>query len=275
MRRTAVLPLAILLIACGFTVNRTQACLDRHREIRFVDRRPVFLPRGEVLKWMSMGYRGLMGDWLWIRTVLYYGRRVVDHDNRYLVYAESRGDTTGLSLHRALHHRGEEAEEPGPLTPEQIRDRLRSRMMRAESRGLVEYVYPMLDRVTTVDPRFVFPYLFGGLYVLMDTGDGEAAYRLLEKGRRQNPERWEFPFYLGWLEWMFRGDLEKTSSCLMEALEKPDCPGFVGELLTGLSRNLGQEETTLLYLNGLLESTENPEIRGRIETVLEALSPDD
>lgn len=270
MKKHMVIILVCLLIAAGMTVNRTQASMDRHREIHFVDRRPVFLPKGEVLKWLSMGYRGLMGDWLWIRTVLYYGRRVVDHDNRYLVYAESKGDTTGLSRHYALHHKAVEVES-SPVTPEEIRDHLREQLTHAESSGLVDYVYPMLDRVTTVDPHFIFPYIFGGLYVLLDTGELEEAHQLLQKGRRLNPERWEFPFYLGWLEWMYIGDMEKTSSLLMEAVGKIGCPEYVGELLAGLTKNLGQEDMTLLYLEGLLESTDNPEIKARIEEILSEL----
>ena len=256
----------VFLVGClGFTVHWTQRAMDRHRVIRFVDKRPVFLPRGEVLKWLSMGYRGLVGDWLWIRSVLYYGRRVVDEDNPYYVYAEEKGD-----LEEELKGR-----EQAPSAPESvldIRERLKHILYQHDSRGLVDYIYPMLDRVTTVDPHFILPYLFGGVYVLMDTGEIDAAQRLLEKGYRANPSRWEFPFYLGWVEWMYGGNLQRTAGYLSEAVGKEGCPFYVGQLFVGLSRDLGHTEVTRLYLEGLIESTDNPEIRERIEELLQQMT---
>ena len=256
----------VFLVGClGFVVHQTQREMDSRRVIRFVDERPVFLPRGEVLKWMSMGYRGLVGDWLWIKSVLYYGRRVMDEDNPYYVYVEKKGD-----LEEEL-----KAREPTPFVPDSvlgISESLRHLLYRCDSRGLVDYIYPMLDRVTTVDPHFILPYLFGGVYVLMDTGEIDGAQKLLEKGYKVNPARWEFPFYLGWIEWMYRGNLRQTAQYLSEAVGKEGCPFYVGQLFVGLSRNLGRTEVTKLYLEGLIESADNPEIRERIGELLQQMT---
>jgi tetratricopeptide (TPR) repeat protein len=253
-----------LIICLGFVVHSTQRAMDRHKVIRFVKRQPVFLPRGEVLKWMSMGYRGLLGDWLWIRTVLYYGRRVLDHDNPYYVHMMEKGSPE------------EELEARKPISTGidsllDLTQELSHLLYRFESRGLVDYIYPMLDRVTTVDPHFIFPYIFGGVYIMLDTGEIDAAQKLLEKGYEVNPDRWEFPFYLGWIHWMYRGDTEMTTRYLSQAVALKECPRYVGNLFMGLSRNLGQTKLTKLYLEGLLESTDNPEIRERIEELLEKM----
>jgi len=253
-----VLALALL----GFVVFQTQSALDRSRTIRFVDTRPVFLPKGEVLKWLSMGYRGLMSDWLWIRTVLYYGRRVMEDENPYFEYAVRTGSLEAeLNKVRAISAPQD--------TMLQLNKELAHLLYRGEHRGLVVYIYPMLERITTIDPHFIFPYIFGGIYVLMDTGEVDAAQRLLEKGLRANPERWEFSFYLGWIEWMYKGNLERTNQYLMEAVGKEDCPEYVGSLFTGLSRRLGHEDMTKLYLESMLESTDNPDVRKRIQELIE------
>lgn len=256
--------IVVVLIFMAFIVVFSQKAIDKNHEIHFVDNRPLFLPKGEVLKWMSMGYRGLMADWLWIRTVLYYGRRMKDDENPYYVYAEKTGQ-----LDKEL--------ESVPVRPSEIdtttiiHGELRHLLIRGTNRGLVDYVYPMLDRVTTVDPHFIFPYIFGGVYVMMDTGEIEAGLRLLEKGRKANPEHWEFPFYLGWLEWMYRGDMAKTYQLLLEAVEKEGCPPFVGNLLTGVAKDIGRTGFTRLYLEGLARSTENPDVKERIESALKQL----
>ncbi len=256
---------SVLLLLC-FIVNWTQRTMDRYRSIKFVDKRVIFLPKGEVLKYLSMGYRGLMGDWLWIRSVLYYGRRVVDEDNPYYQYALKKGEREEplVSVSSQVSAAAD--------TLLQIREELKHILYKAESRGLVDYIYPMLDRVTSVDPHFVFPYIFGGLYVLMDTGEVDQAQKLLEKGYRANPDRWEFPFYLGWIHWMYREDLEKTVKYLLEAVKKKECPSYVGNLLAGLSMKLGYKESTLLYLKTMINSTDNPEIRKQLEEVLEKIS---
>jgi len=245
-------------------VNKTRSALDRYREIRFVDNRPVFLPKGKTLKWMSMGYRGLVSDWLWIQTVIYYGRRVMDEDNPYFKYSEEHGN---------LDKEMEAVEKAYPLEEPllNINEELRHVLYQGKSRGLVNYIYPMLDRVTTLDPHFIFPYIFGGVYLLMDTGDIGAAQRLLDKGYKANPDRWEFPFYLGWIEWMYKGNLQSTNQYLLEAVSREGCPDYVGRLLTGISMNLGRTELTRAYLEGLIGSTDNPEIHERIGILLEQM----
>ena len=281
--------LFLTISSLGFVIYRSQVVMDRHRSIYFVDRSPVFLPRGEVLKWLSMGYRGLVADWLWIRCVLYYGRRVVEEDNPYFQYALRTGNFSreGQTLSKAEEESyvgmkprhledmsdemsGKPTYDSAPLdSVSGIRKDLEHLLYRKKMRGLVEHIYPMLDRVTTIDPHFVFPYIFGGVYVLLDTGDDDAALKLLEKGRDANEDRWEFHFYLGWVNWMYKGDMEKTRNDLLKAVGKKDCPDYVGDLLEGISKEMGKNELTRLYLEGLLESTDNPDIQERVKELIE------
>lgn len=265
MTRRHVRPaLTALLIALALSVNGLQRALDAHRRLRFVDRTHAFLPNGKLLRWMSMGYSGLVGDCLWMQSVLYYGRRAMDEDNRYFVYAEKM-NTVKSELGTARR------DTPGFLRDPRVSRKLPPNLMRFESRGLVEDIYPLLDRVTTVDPQFLFPYIFGGLYVLMDTGDLEDAEALLKKGLRQNPDSWQIPFYLGWISWAYRGDPVLSREYMMQAVGKPGCATYVYDLLGGITREANQEAVTRSYLRGILESTDNPEIRSRIESVLKNL----
>lgn len=303
----------LALCALALTVRLSQKHLDQMRQIRFVDRSPVFLPKGDVLKAFSMGYRGLMADWLWIRTVLYYGRRVIDEDNPYFLYEVYGGDTkqmARMSAHHAESHAGGETyndhhvdaahsefdreylaraeaykdtlpvftDEPPPQPPDSVfllDEGLKNLLYRFESRGLVEGVYPLLDRVTTVDPHFLKPYIFGGVYVMLETGRIEQSKALLEKGMQSNPESWEMPFYLGWISWMYLGDLDKTHEYLRMAVGKKGCPNYVFNLLRGLSQKLDQTQMTALYLESLYNSTTDPDSRKKIAELLDALRESD
>jgi hypothetical protein len=132
-------------------------------------------------------------------------------------------------------------------------------------------VYPLLDRVTTLDPHFIDPYIFGGVYVLMSTGELDAAENLLLKGHRENPGSWKIAFYLGWYYWMYRGDTAKSRAYMERAAGIPGCPDYVFSLLTAVTRQAGTRDLTIQYLKGILESTDNPEVRKKIQRTLDAL----
>jgi hypothetical protein len=268
IRRRFITASIALLVFLALGVNSLRRALDAHRSLRFVDRTPVFLPNGKLLRSMSMGYTGMVGDWLWIRSVLYYGRHTIEDENPYYLLAERRNsleaEMSGVRRHA-----------PPFMRNPRISKMLPPNLSKFESRGLVDDIYPLLDRVTTVDPHFIFPYIFGGLYVLMDTGDLDDAEALLKKGLRQNHDSWQIPFYLGWISWAYRGDPALSREYMIQAVGKPGCAIYVYNLLGGVTRETNQEAVTRSYLRGILESTDNPEIRGRIESVLKNLESAD
>lgn len=257
--------IVIALVICAWIVHRSQTELDRTRFITFRDENPVMLPKGEVLKWLSMGYRGLVSDWMWIRCVLYYGRRVREEDNPYYRLALAKGEEKPVPVKQF------QGETPGMDSLDTMGKQLRHLLFQGEDAELVRAIYPLLDRITTLDPHFIFPYLFGGIYVLMDTGEIEESKKLLEKGYRNNPDRWEFPLHLGWLYWMYFADLDSTVRYLEEAVSKSGCPDYVYGLLEGLSLRLNRTLITRQYLEGLVETTDNPEVRERLQNILDHL----
>ncbi|MDM7924801.1 MAG: hypothetical protein QUS35_02180 [bacterium] len=265
MRRVfRFLPLWLLLALSAACVTAVQRKLDKDRAVHFVDTRPVFLPNGRLLRWMSMGHAASFADALWIQSVLYFGRRVMDDENPYYMYALRQG-----MLEREL----EAVKRPEvrlPVNPGM--EALQSHLYFGfRERGMVGDVYPLLDRVTTLDPHFIDPYIFGGVYVLMSTGELDAAESLLLKGHRENPGSWKLAFYLGWYYWMYRADLDKSRSYMERAVAVPGCPDYVFTLLRGVTRQADAWDLTIQYLRGILESTDNPEIRKKIQKELDAL----
>jgi len=255
--------LFLIPVILVFLIHYLQITMDRDNEIHFVDTRPVFLPNGSTLKALSMGYRGVLGDVLWIRSVLYYGRRVIDEDNPYFVYAQQKG-----TLNQEIASVRRESESPGS---DDVRVALKHILYKQSSRGLVRFIYPLLDRVADLDPHFTFPYIFGGVYVLLDTGEEDKAEALLKRGLVANPDRWEFPFYLGWLYWMYKGDKISTYKYLSDAIKIEGCPEYVENLYAGLSKNLGRREEAKIYLKGLIESTDNKELKNQLQKALAKL----
>jgi len=285
---------AALLLGLCFTVYHTQCLLDREREIRFIDRVPVFLPNGKILKALSMGHYTSLADYFWLHSVIYFGRRAIDHDNMYYLHMLSSGDVKQaehLKEDPAMHKEtsgprvsGEKqqqwvknwhtAQSGKPQPPDSIPfmdSKAIPRIFDFPNFGTMDYIFPLIDRVTQLNPYFITPYIFSSVVVLSATGEIDWAIHLLERGYRNNAMRWELPFYLGYIHWIYKGDAETMVRYLKEAVQKPDCPEYVDGLLIGFSRNLKQEEITGLYFKSMLESTQNREIRERIQELLTRL----
>jgi hypothetical protein len=293
----------IILIAA---VHHSQSRLDRSREIRFINRLPVFLPNAKILKALSMGHPGTLADYFWIQCVLYMGRRAMNAENVYYLYEMYKGDVKQISAvlehHQKYHGQGQDYQshshghqdemhhqlskqflarldslrESAPQPPDSVPfldHSFTQKLFQFESRGLMNDLVPLIDRVTFLDPHFQNAYLFS-VYMLAETGEIDETLRILERGYRENPDNWRFPYYLGYVNWIYKGDLSKASGYLIQALPLEGCPGFVGQLILGFSGKSDRHEITKLYLEGLLESTENEEVRERLQDLLSQMDED-
>ncbi|MBN2103851.1 hypothetical protein JW835_07400 [bacterium] len=290
------------LIFLGMVIHRSQVYLDHQREIRFVNRIPVYLPKGKLLKALCMGHQALAADYFWIQSVLYFGRRAIEHDNIYYIYELYEGDMEKIEHIRELqqhHHltdpietddlnilddmhekhiQFEEAlnawqkEKPAPPDSIPLLDRKApARIFEFPCFGLMDYLFPLIDRATELDPYFKTPYIFSSVTVLSKTGEIDWALELLKRGYAHNPEDWEFPFYLGYVCWLYKGDIQTMTGYFKEAVQKPGCPSYVGELLVGFARHMNQQEMARLYFLSMINSTDNPEIKKRIQKLLRRL----
>jgi hypothetical protein len=66
-----------------------------------------------------------------------------------------------------------------------------------------------LERITDLDPYFVFPFKTAAL-VLADT-NAKQAIAIMEKGAKNNKQDWEIPYYLGYIYMFVQEDLDKSA----------------------------------------------------------------
>jgi len=288
------------LVILGGIIYQSQSYLDKQREVRFINRIPVFLPNGKILKALSMGHQSLLADYFWIKSVIYFGRRTVDHDNIYYLYKIYDGEKDNIQEFQEHHHDHDGNE--GPVNSEAIslfheRDaQYRSQLsVKQQERpqppdsipffdqnaiprifefpgfGMMDYLFPLIDRTTVLDPYFTTPYIFSSVAILAETGEIDWALRLLERGYKHNPEKWELPFYLGYVNWLYKGDGRAMVEYLKDAVQKPDCPEYVDKLLLGFSGRFNRNNILRLYFQSMLESTDNQEVRERIFKILAGL----
>ncbi len=120
-----------------------------------------------------------------------------------------------------------------------------------------ERLKPMLDIVSELSPRFERAYLFGA-YALLDAGLGNDAYRLLERGFRENPDAWRLATNLGILMYSYGpADVKKevAAQWFEKAAAIPGAPEYVARIAARLLGEGGEVEKALalyaeLYATG-------------------------
>lgn len=126
------------------------------------------------------------------------------------------------------------------------------------SRGSYDRLAVLIRIVGNLDPRFVVPYLLGGL-ILGDSPDhvGEAL-DILEKGRNNHPADWRFPFYTGYIRYFSLGDPLEGGNALMAASRIPGSPPYLTLLATRMLSEGKKPETALAFLQGMVREETDP-----------------
>ena len=132
-------------------------------------------------------------------------------------------------------------------------------------------IFQAVDVITDLDPWFWDAYLIGDMTLAWDFKRIDLANKLLHKATTYRT--WDFkPFYyLGFNYFYFLKDNNNGAKYLMEASKLPGSPGYLSNLATRLSIYQNQVEPAILFLNELLQITQNPALKKQLETRLKTL----
>jgi tetratricopeptide (TPR) repeat protein len=204
----AGIPLAFFL-AVILSLGGLQVGLQRVFEERYPSRsieNLLYLPTGENLKVMSLGFRSLLADALWVKAIGYFGG-----------------------------HNLTDREYP--------------------------WLYHILDTVTTLDPLFRHPYLFGGIVLGVEEGDPAKSIQLLRKGMSYYPGDWRLPFYIGVDYFFYLKDPAAAAAYLKVAATLPAHPEYLPRLAASLLTKAGHKEAAIAFLETIAENTRDERVR--------------
>ena len=259
------------LVLCLLIVY-TNKGLDRYRTPESALAETFYLPDGQILKIASLGFESFLADVLWVKLILYYGNHALDDDNPYYEILKNREHSR---LSKPVP-RNEQKSTTDHKTAVQNGDLDFSRdsvLVRHHSFNLKNdrYVYPLLRRIVALDEHFISPYEFGGLVMLQETSDVTEAESLLRYGLEKNPQRWEFPYHLGYIELFYKGNDEAALKWLSRAMALPQRPAFFENLYQSFVKKRGDSQIYIDYLNGLYRSTDNKKIKKNIALLIAKL----
>lgn len=108
------------------------------------------------------------------------------------------------------------------------------RTRRGGGAGGYELLQPLLEIVTTLDPRFDVAYRLGAILLAEahphGPGRPDQAVALLEKGLRARPGRWQYLHDIGFVHYWWLQDYETAARWFERASEAPGAPWWLRSL---------------------------------------------
>ncbi len=122
-----------------------------------------------------------------------------------------------------------------------------------------EFMYHILDILTTLDTRFIYAYTLGGLMLTHDAKKPELAKTLIKKGMRAHPEEWRTPFIYAFIHYVFLQDYNIAQTYFRLSALKPGAPDMPKRWAAfTVYKKLGDLKTALALWIDLYNTTENP-----------------
>lgn len=148
-------------------------------------------------------------------------------------------------------------------------------MSRAERPRVKEWEWQWFDKVlsasTDLDPYFLDPYIVGNAIFTWEGGMIREANTLLEKGIQSRTWDWMLPFFAGFNYFYFLQENEKAAELLMEASRRPNGDPMLASIASKLAFKEKKTETSIQFLEEMLQRTDDELTRQRFMTRIEAL----
>jgi tetratricopeptide (TPR) repeat protein len=215
----------VAMLLAGAAV--VQATRERAFPLPGVDDTSLYLTSGAAVRRLTVSWNALAADLYWIRTLQYYG------DAKQRLAAVS-----GIP-------------EPPPLL--------------AAPTSEYGQLYPLLDLTTSLDPRFAVAYRFGAVFLAEAYPTGPArpdlAAKLLEKGIREQPDKWEYVADLGFVYYWYEHDYRQAATSFDRASQIAGAPNWLRPLAAVTLAQGGDRRSSRLIWTAILQSAEQDWLR--------------
>lgn len=145
-----------------------------------------------------------------------------------------------------------------------------ARLLRSRA-ARYDLLYPLLDLTTSLDPQFRVAYNFGAFFLSEQAPGGagrpDLAIALLEKGMAANPDRWEYPYDIGFVHYR-RGDYALAAEWFQRAAAVPGATNWLAPLAAATLATGGDVRSSRFIWQNLLASSEQRWIREQAQKAL-------
>jgi len=99
------------------------------------------------------------------------------------------------------------------------------------------------------------------MVLTLDFGKIDLANKLLLKAVKHRTKDFKVPYYIGFNYFSFLKDNLNGAKYLIKADRLSKAPGYLSSLATRLSMYQNQYGPAIVFLNDIIKSTQNPELR--------------
>jgi hypothetical protein len=147
--------------------------------------------------------------------------------------------------------------------------RLRAETSAPAARQEYHLLYPLLDLTTTLDPRFSIAYRFGAIFLAEPppggAGRADLAIKLLEKGLRELPDKWEYMLDIGFVHYWWTHDYKAAAAWFERASQVPGSPSWLRRMAATTLATGGDRQTSRQMWLSIRESAENDWVKSHAE----------
>jgi hypothetical protein len=123
----------------------------------------------------------------------------------------------------------------------------------------------LLATVIRFDPRFVVPYLLGGIILADSPHHAAAALRFMSQGEQRFASEWRFPFYTGYIRYFLLGDPVEGGMALLRASRIAGSPPHFPLLAARMLSEGHRPETAIAFLQNMIERETDPRRKASLE----------
>jgi len=123
----------------------------------------------------------------------------------------------------------------------------------------------LLATVVRFDPRFVVPYLLGGIVLADSPHHTAAALQFLSQGERRFASEWRFPFYSSYIRYFSLGDPVEGGMDLLRASRIDGSPPHFPLLASRMLSEGHRPETALAFLQNMIGREADPRRKASLE----------
>jgi tetratricopeptide (TPR) repeat protein len=123
-----------------------------------------------------------------------------------------------------------------------------------------ELLYPLIDMATGLDPQFNIAYRFGAVFLSErkpgGAGRPDLAEKLLLKGLKHNPHKWQYAQDIGFVHFWGNGDYQTAAKWFEKAADMPGSAWFLRPLAATTLSQGGQRSAARALFQALVTDGE-------------------
>jgi len=123
----------------------------------------------------------------------------------------------------------------------------------------------LLDLTTTLDPKLIIAYRYGGIFLAerqpVGYGRPDLAAEFVRRGLAANPNEWRLDFDLGFIYFWQMRDYAKASAAFLDGSKIPGAPDWMASMAARMADRSKELENARALWSEIYRSTQSPKVK--------------